>query len=71
MPRMVANLNSTALVRAEFEQDETSADRGRLDIEFTSGQSYSFENVPQRVFEELRDARSPGTYYHQHIRDRY
>lgn len=63
---------SSALRSASFEIDETSgADRGTLDIQFTSGRSYTYENVPQRVFEELRDAGSPGQYFHSSIKDRY
>ena len=45
---------------------------GVLLIQFRRGDTiYSFPGVPYSVFEELLDAESKGTYYHQHICGRY
>lgn len=73
MPKLTASFPGSLAIRsASFESDETSGDdRGTLDIQFMSGRSYTYENVPQRVFEELRDAPSAGTYWHSSIKDRY
>jgi len=43
----------------------------RMKIQFQQGQTYDFCNVPQHVFEGLLHAGSKGTYYNDHIRDRY
>jgi len=43
----------------------------RMKITFVQGHTYDFCGVPQRVFEELMRAASKGTYYNEHIRDRY
>lgn len=67
MPQMHTTFpSSQALVSATYDPDTT-----RLDILFSSGRTYTFENVPQRVFEELRDAPSPGQYYHGYIKGAY
>lgn len=66
MTTETVRLESTALRSAEYDEDEQ-----RLEIAFASGGSYVFENVPRSVFEGLRDAHSPGQYYHQNIKGRY
>ena len=43
----------------------------RMKIQFIEGKTYDFCNVPQRIFDGLRQASSKGTYYHDHIRDHY
>ena len=43
----------------------------RMTITFVQGHAYDFCGVPQRVYEELMRAASKGTYYNEHIRDRY
>lgn len=42
-----------------------------LEIEFTSGGIYRYLEVPRQVFEQLMAAASPGTFFHDEIRDRY
>lgn len=70
MPRIVIDLQSTALARASYQLDD-EADVGTLDVTFTSGRTYTHENVPQKVFEGLRDAQSPGSYYNNEIKGVY
>jgi KTSC domain len=50
--------------------DETTR---RMKIRFTSGsgKAYDFCNVPKHIYESLLSASSKGTYYNNHIRDRY
>lgn len=43
----------------------------RMKIRFVQGHSYDFCRVPENVFNGLLNARSKGTYYNDHIRDRY
>lgn len=66
MTQLSARFQSTALSFAEYDTESE-----QLEITFTSGQSYTFERVPQNIFEALRDAGSPGSYYHQNIKGRY
>lgn len=44
---------------------------GRMRILFHDGHSYDFCRVPRYVFDGLLRASSAGTYYNQHIKDRY
>ena len=43
----------------------------RMKIKFIQGNTYDFCGVPQYIYENLLNARSKGTYYNDHIRDRY
>jgi hypothetical protein len=58
--------NSSAIKRAEYD-----AALMRLTIWFPEGHSYNFCRVPEHVWDGLLNARSKGTYYNTHIRDRY
>ena len=44
---------------------------GRMKIQFTSGNIYDFCGVPESVHAGLMNAYSKGTYYNDHIKDRY
>jgi hypothetical protein len=43
----------------------------RMRITFAAGHSYDYYGVPRHVFEGLVRAKSKGTFYNDHIRDRY
>lgn len=43
----------------------------RMKIRFVLGHTYDFCRVPAHVSQGLLHARSKGTYYNDHIRDRY
>lgn len=43
----------------------------RMKITFTQGNTYDFCGVPQHVYDGLMRAGSKGTYYNEHIKDRY
>ncbi len=61
------SFDSRAVQRAEY--DEKTA---VLSLWFaSSGGPYDFFMVPPRVYEGLCHASSKGSYYNQHIRDRY
>lgn len=40
-----------------------------LEVEFLSGAVYSYAGVPERLYEELRQAPSLGKYFGTHVRD--
>lgn len=39
-----------------------------LAVQFTNGDTYHYQNVPQHVHEELMSAPSIGGHFHKHIR---
>lgn len=43
----------------------------RMKITFAQGHTYDFCGVPQHVFDGLIRAASKGSYYNDHIKDRY
>lgn len=47
------------------------ADSQTLEVEFRSGATYQYFDVPERIFEEFRDANSPGGYLAAHIKGFY
>ncbi|WP_404339633.1 KTSC domain-containing protein [Sphingomonas sp. MMS12-HWE2-04] len=51
-----------------WDYDEAEA---RLDVTFVSGRRYSYHGVPAEVAQGMRAAVSCGSYFNQHIRDRY
>lgn len=60
-------LSSTAIEWVDY--DHTSL---TMQIRFRSGRhSYSYYGVPQAIYEGLLAAPSAGTFYDQHIKDRY
>lgn len=42
-----------------------------LEIEFTNGSIYQYQRVPARIYNGLMSASSHGSYFHEHIRDKY
>jgi KTSC domain len=66
MPRYSQRFQSTALSSGDYDTDTNT-----LDLTFTSGRSYTYENVPEHVWEGLVSARSAGQYFYQNIKDRY
>jgi hypothetical protein len=43
----------------------------RMKIRFTQGHTYDFCRVPESVFNAFLRSSSKGTYYNDHIKDRY
>lgn len=42
-----------------------------LEVEFHTGRIYQYSGVPESVYQGLMRAASKGSYFHDHIRDRY
>lgn len=66
MARTTFPLVSAALESATY--DDASQD---LDITFAGGRRFTYHDVPQDVAEGLRDATSPGSFFHNRIKDQY
>lgn len=60
------DFNSSNLSTAEYD-DITNT----LRIRFNAGGIYEYYGVPQVVVNELRQAASAGSYFHEFIRERY
>lgn len=57
----------SSVVKAIVYENEHS----RLTVSFVSGRVYEYYLVPPSVAAAFRAARSKGTYFNRHIRDRY
>ncbi|WEK47825.1 MAG: KTSC domain-containing protein [Candidatus Andeanibacterium colombiense] len=57
----------SSVIRA-YRYDEV---RRRLDVDFVSGEVYSYFEVPAEVISGLARARSKGRYFQGNIRDRF
>ena len=42
-----------------------------LEVEFHGGGVYQYSGVPETVYQGLMRAASKGSYFHDHIKDRY
>jgi lysyl-tRNA synthetase class 2 len=42
-----------------------------LEIEFTSGRCYRYQDVPPQIAAGMRAAFSRGSYFNRHIRDKF
>lgn len=59
-------VSSSAIITIGYD-----ASTRRMKIQFVEGHTYDFCGVPESVFSGLLRASSKGTYYNDHIRDRY
>jgi lysyl-tRNA synthetase class 2 len=57
---------STVIRRFDYDPDAQA-----LDVLFTTGRLYRYQDVPQAVVDEFRAAFSKGRYFNAHIRDAY
>ena len=59
--------NSSSCAHCDYEDDTKT-----LIIKFQSGnKEHRFPNVPKSVFEGLKNADSPGKFFHANIRKQY
>lgn len=42
-----------------------------LTVKFHSGSSYTYQNVPESIYQGLLDADSAGKYFNAHIKDKF
>ena len=57
---------SSMITRAGYDPDTET-----MELEFVSGQTYTYEDVPISVFNGLITASSPGKFYHANIKDAF
>ena len=57
-------LNSSVLAAASYDDE-----RKELTLEFTSGRSYTYSQVPPETFKSLVSAPSAGKYFNNFIKD--
>ena len=62
----MVHVNSSAIEAVGYDVESR-----RMKIQFTSGNVYDFCGVPEHVYAALVNAFSRGTYYNDHIKDRY
>jgi hypothetical protein len=46
-------------------------DSNRLFIEFKQGETYTYCRVPENIFKSILSTHSPGSFYYEHIKDKY
>ncbi|MGE4323566.1 MAG: KTSC domain-containing protein [Sphingobium sp.] len=51
-----------------FDYDRTAR---RLDVQFVSGNRYSFFDVPERIVENMRKTMSRCTFFNHRVRNRF
>jgi hypothetical protein len=66
MSRVSVRLNSQSIPSAAYD-----AETQTLELTFQGGGTYTFEGVPENIFEQLQEAGSAGQFYHQQIKGRY
>jgi KTSC domain-containing protein len=63
---MSSLLRSSALSSAEYDDELES-----LTLTFTNGRSYTFDGVPQDIYDRLLTDPSPGRFYLTYIKDQF
>ena len=66
MPLLTQSFASTAIARGSYDTDTQT-----LELVFVSGRDYTFENVPEHIWDGLCAARSAGAYFASQIKGRY
>jgi lysyl-tRNA synthetase, class II len=61
-------LKTSSHVIRSFDYDKASQ---TLRVEFNSGSVYNYRDVPETVYQELKNAPSVGQYFNTHIREKY
>jgi hypothetical protein len=59
-------VSSTAIAAVGYDEQTR-----RMKITFQQGHTYDFCGVPRHIFEGLLGAVSKGSFYNDHIKDRY
>lgn len=60
------NMPSTVIASMGY-----NAETGVLKIHFVSGVTYAYENVPEKIYNQLRSSTAKGIYFNRHIKNRY
>ena len=63
---MMPQLRSSNLANADY-----NAENRLLTVEFKGGSVYTYSDVDQATYDGLMTAASPGSYFAQHIKDKF
>jgi hypothetical protein len=66
LPQLSQQFASTAIRSGTYDTETQT-----MELYFISGRSYTFENVPEHVWDGLCAARSAGSYFAGQIKGRY
>lgn len=55
--------NSSSIAACDYDDEKQI-----LTVEFVRGKSYQYADVPKPVYEDLKDADSPGRFFQQYIK---
>lgn len=58
--------NSSSIQSCDYDDDNQI-----LTVTFVRGKSYQYEDVPKSIYEDLKDAESPGKYFQSYIKNVY
>lgn len=58
--------NSSSLLSCDYDDNKQI-----LSVTFVRGKEYQYADVPKPVYEDLKDAESPGKYFQSYIRNAY
>lgn len=64
-------MDRVAVKSSNLKSVSYDSDTEGLEVEFRTGSVYRYAGVPQAIYEGLMEARSKGSYHHQHIRKTY
>jgi hypothetical protein len=59
------------VVSSTISQIQYNEETSEMIIQFKNGGSYSYEGVPQNLFESFHSAESVGSFFHKNIRGEY
>lgn len=62
----MTNVNSSNVAAVGYDEDSQT-----LQVEFNNGGTYQYFDVPEAIFEGLRDADSVGQYLNQQVKGVY
>lgn len=60
------SVSSSNVAAVGYDEDSST-----LQLEFNNGAMYQYFDVPENIFEELRDADSVGGYLAEHVKGSY
>tara|TARA_R110002049_G_scaffold247333_1_gene421503 strand:- start:476 stop:685 length:210 start_codon:yes stop_codon:yes gene_type:complete len=60
------NVDSSNVAAVGYDEDSST-----LQVEFNNGGTYQYFDVPEHLFEELRDAQSIGSFLAENIKGSY
>lgn len=61
-------IKRTGFVSEALQGASYDTENGELTVTFSSGQAYSYENVPEEVWEAFNTASSPGLFWRTNIK---